>query len=66
MNDFIKLSISKETYQLNLEALQTLSEYLKMVDKLPIKKSKKLQGRKFIAVLDNLINDIKKGVIEND
>lgn len=37
-----------------------------MIDKLPIKKAKKLQGRKFIAVLDNLINDFEKGVIEND
>ena len=66
MIENVMLSLSKETFELTKECLLTLKEYLKMIDKLPIKKSKKLQGRKFVAVLDNLIIDLEKGVIKND
>ena len=60
------LSLNKETFELTKECLLTLKEYLNMIDKLPIKKSKKLQGRKFISALDNLIIDLEKGVFKND
>lgn len=48
--------INDENYlQLTVECLLAFREFLFLITKLPLKKSKKMQGQKFVGVVDNLI-----------